>query len=81
MLMPSDVSLTWPTDRRIRIAVPLDESHLSEAVLGPVVELATGLDAELLLVEAVPWPPLVYSDPIELLPYDRRSSSPKRAST
>jgi len=70
MLIPSGVSVTWPTDTRLRIAVPLDESHLSEAVLGPVVELATGLDVELLLVEVVPWPPLVYSDPVELLPYD-----------
>jgi nucleotide-binding universal stress UspA family protein len=70
MLIPSDVSVPWPTDRRFQIVVPLDGSLLSEAVLGPAVELATGLDAELLLVDVVPWPPLVYSDPIELLPYD-----------
>jgi nucleotide-binding universal stress UspA family protein len=70
MLIPSEVSVQWPTARRPRVLVPLDESRLSEAVLGPAVELATGLDAEVVLVEVVAWPPLVYSDPIELLPYD-----------
>jgi nucleotide-binding universal stress UspA family protein len=70
MLIPSDVSGPWPTDRRFQIVVPLDGSLLSEAVLGPAVELATRLDAEVILAEVVTWPPLVYSDPIELLPYD-----------
>jgi nucleotide-binding universal stress UspA family protein len=70
MLIPSDVSVPWPTDRRFQIVVPLDGSLLSEAVLGPAVELATRLDAEVILAEVVTWPPLVYSDPIELLPYD-----------
>jgi nucleotide-binding universal stress UspA family protein len=70
MLIPSDVSVPWPTDRRFQIVVPIDGSLLSEAVLGPAVELATGLDAEVILAEVVTWPPLVYSDPIELLPYD-----------
>ena len=70
MLVPPHMSLPWPTDRRLQIIVPLDESQLSEAVLGPALEFATRLDAELLLVEVVAWPPLVYSDPIELLAYD-----------
>jgi nucleotide-binding universal stress UspA family protein len=70
MLIPSEVSVPWPTDRQPRILVPLDGSQLSEAVLGPALEFATRLEAELLLVEVVSWPPLVYSDPIELLPYD-----------
>lgn len=70
MLVPPHMSLPWPTDRRLRIIVPLDESPLSEAVLGPALEFATRLDAELLLVEVVAWPPVVYSDPIELLAYD-----------
>ena len=70
MLIPSDVRGPWPTDRQPRILVPLDGSQLSEAVLGPALELATRLDAELLLVEVVAWPPIIYSDPIELLPYD-----------
>jgi nucleotide-binding universal stress UspA family protein len=70
VLIPPAVSVQWPTARRPRVLVPLDQSRLSEAVLGPAVELATGLDAELVLAEVVTWPPLVYSDPIELLPYD-----------
>jgi len=70
MLVPPHVSRPWPTDRRLQIVVPLDESQLSEAVLGPAQELATRLDAELLLVEVVPWPPRVYCDPVELLGYD-----------
>jgi nucleotide-binding universal stress UspA family protein len=70
MLVPPGTSLPWPTDRQLRIIVPLDESQLSEAVLGPALEFATRLDAELLLVEVVAWPPLVYYDPVELLGYD-----------
>jgi nucleotide-binding universal stress UspA family protein len=70
MLVPPHVRLPWPTDRRLQIIVPLDESQLSEAVLGPALEFATRLDAELLLVEVVAWPPLVYSDPVELFAYD-----------
>ena len=70
LLVPPDKGVPWPTDRRLRIIVPLDESPLSEAVLGPAVELATTLDAEVVLAEVVAWPPLMYGDPIELLPYD-----------
>jgi nucleotide-binding universal stress UspA family protein len=70
MLIPSEMSAQWPTDRRPRLLVPLDESHLSEAVLGPVMELATRLNAEVVLTEVVTWPPLVYSDPVELMAGD-----------
>jgi nucleotide-binding universal stress UspA family protein len=70
MLISSDVSVAWATDRPLRILVPLDGLQLSKAVLGPAVDLASRLEAELLLVEVVAWPPIVYSDPIELLPYD-----------
>ncbi|HLZ26845.1 MAG TPA: universal stress protein [Chloroflexota bacterium] len=70
LLVPPHVSLPWPPDGRVRIVVPLDESQLSEAVLGPALEFATRLGAELLLVEVVAWPPRVYSDPVELLGYD-----------
>jgi nucleotide-binding universal stress UspA family protein len=70
MLVPPELSLPWPSDRRVRIVVPLDESQLSEAVLGSALEFATRLDAELLLVEVVAWPPMVYSDPAEFLAYD-----------
>jgi nucleotide-binding universal stress UspA family protein len=70
VLVPPHMSRLWPSDRPLQIIVPLDESKLSEAVLGPVLELATRLDADLLLVEVVAWPPQVYSDSIELTGYD-----------
>jgi nucleotide-binding universal stress UspA family protein len=70
ILIPPNVSVVWPIDRPPRILVSLDGSQLSEAVLAPAVELATQLDAELLLANVAPWPPIVYGDPIELMTYD-----------
>jgi nucleotide-binding universal stress UspA family protein len=70
MLVPPDLSVAWPTSGPARILVPLDGSPLSEMALGPAMELAGCLRAELLLVQVVPWPPIVYGDPVELLPHE-----------
>jgi nucleotide-binding universal stress UspA family protein len=69
MLVPPGLSREWAADRRTRILVPLDGSRQSEAVLGPVVNLARQLGAELTLLSVVFWPPILYSDPLETLPY------------
>jgi nucleotide-binding universal stress UspA family protein len=69
MLVPPGLCREWATDRPTRILVPLDGSRHSETVLGPVVELAQQLGAELILLNVVFWPPILYSDPLETLPY------------
>ena len=70
MLVPPELSVVWAANEPARILVPLDGSELSEMALGPAAELASCLGAELLLTQVVPWPPIVYGDPVELLPYE-----------
>src|SRR5579859_7708049 len=45
LLIPPELGHEWATERRTRILVPLDGSQHSEAVLGPVVDLAEQLGA------------------------------------
>jgi nucleotide-binding universal stress UspA family protein len=53
----------WPADRRPRVLVPLDGSHLAEAALGPAQELVALLGGELLLLQVVQFPPYsLYGD-------------------
>jgi nucleotide-binding universal stress UspA family protein len=70
LLVPPAVNLPWPADRQLRIVVPLDGSERSEAVLSPAVELTGYLGGELLLMQVVQWPPVLYADGSELLAYD-----------
>jgi nucleotide-binding universal stress UspA family protein len=56
--------------RPLRILVPVDGSDLGEAVLGPARDWAIRLQAELLLVQVVLWPPYTYGDGAELLVLD-----------
>lgn len=50
LLVPPACQATWPADRALRILIPLDDVDLARHVLGPVRELATALDADLLLL-------------------------------
>lgn len=52
LLISATCDHEWPAHGPLRILVPLDGSKLSEAVLGPVGELAATLPAELILVGA-----------------------------
>ena len=52
-LVPPSCLGQWPTDRRLRLLVPLDGSALGEEALGPAKELASTLGADLLLLRSV----------------------------
>jgi nucleotide-binding universal stress UspA family protein len=54
LLIPAACERRWPTDRTPRILVPLDGSDLAATALGPAVELADLLGAELLLLRVIP---------------------------
>jgi nucleotide-binding universal stress UspA family protein len=70
LLVPPHVTAPPPIDQSLTILVPLDGSPLGEAALEPACELAHRLRAELLLVQIVPWPPLVYGDGTALMVLD-----------
>jgi nucleotide-binding universal stress UspA family protein len=53
MLIPAASERRWPSDRGLRILVPLDGSALAEAALGPATELVTTLRAKLILLRVV----------------------------
>lgn len=58
LLVPRDCQVELPTDRPLRVTVPLDGSPLAEEVLEPVLRLFGPIGAELTLVSAVePFPP------------------------
>ena len=50
LLVPANAESSWPTDRPLRLLVPLDGSAHGETILGPAAELADALKADLLLV-------------------------------
>jgi len=60
LLVPSACNRTWPDDRPIRIAVPLDGSDLAAEVLTPARDLAKALDGEIHLIRAVEQPSYAY---------------------
>ena len=74
LLVPKHVTAEWPSDRPLRILVPMDGSDLSEAVLAPVAEFASRLGATLVLVQVVVWPPYAQANPGELLIAEDRES-------
>jgi nucleotide-binding universal stress UspA family protein len=75
VLVPAACQRPWPTNRPWRILAPLDGSTLAEAALGPVVELAAALQADLTLLQVVhgfcdnPHDPLIESRQAEVLRY------------
>lgn len=58
LLVPLACDRSWPTDRPLRILVPLDGSRFAEEALSPARSLATQVNARLILV-GVAQPPLV----------------------
>ena len=70
MLVPPDAHTELPSDRPPHILVPLDGSPLAEAALGPAGEWAGLLGAEIILMQVVFWPPLIYGDGAELMELD-----------
>jgi nucleotide-binding universal stress UspA family protein len=54
LLVPAAGEHPWPTDRPLRVLVPLDGSDLAEETLPAVGALASALEAELVLLRAVP---------------------------
>jgi nucleotide-binding universal stress UspA family protein len=63
LLVPPHIRLPWPTDRRLRVLVPLDGSDLARGSLPLACELVDALQAELFLVRSVELHPPMYGDP------------------
>lgn len=57
LLVPSTPDHAWPTDRPLRVLVPLDGSTFAEEAVAPAAELASVLGANLMLIRAVPTDP------------------------
>jgi nucleotide-binding universal stress UspA family protein len=53
LIVPFACGPAWPTDRPLRILMPLDGSDLAEAAIEPITELAAAIRAELVLLRAV----------------------------
>jgi nucleotide-binding universal stress UspA family protein len=70
LLVPPEATRPWPTDRPLRILVPLDGSELGEASLGPAGELARQMAADVVLLRVVLWPSFASTDSAEVLAFD-----------
>jgi nucleotide-binding universal stress UspA family protein len=66
LLVPPQADRPLPTDRRLRVLVPLDGSQLAEEAIETADLLAGTLDAELTLLRVVDLPPY----PLNYAPYD-----------
>jgi nucleotide-binding universal stress UspA family protein len=64
-LVPPDSESVWPETRPPRILVPLDGSPFSESVLPMVSTLGAAMNAELVLMRALEWPPVVAAAEID----------------
>ncbi len=53
LVISAACATVWPTSRAFRVLVPLDGSALAEEALGPAVELARALSAEVLLLRVI----------------------------
>src|SRR5581483_980156 len=72
LFVPAACAGNWPTDRPLRVLVPLDGSPLAEEALGPAGELAQALGAELLLLQVLEYPlPPVADGGTYLPPWDQ----------
>jgi nucleotide-binding universal stress UspA family protein len=65
MLVPPESAAVWPETRPPRILVPLDGSPLSESVLPTVSTLGAEMNACLILMRALEWPPIVAASDID----------------
>jgi nucleotide-binding universal stress UspA family protein len=71
LLIPATSERPWPSDRPLRILVALDGSQFAEEALGPAVELAAPLGAELLLLRVVEPPVPIVADGVSYAqPFD-----------
>jgi nucleotide-binding universal stress UspA family protein len=59
MLVPPNCAPSWPESGASRILVPLDGSPFAEQALEPATALAVLLNANIVLLRVVPWPPAV----------------------
>jgi nucleotide-binding universal stress UspA family protein len=57
ILVPPGAASPWPTDRPLRILVPLDGSELGESVLETLDSFAARLGADVVLIQVVALPP------------------------
>jgi nucleotide-binding universal stress UspA family protein len=53
LVIPAACATVWPTSRAFRVLVPLDGSALAEEALGPAVDVARALGAEILLLRVI----------------------------
>jgi nucleotide-binding universal stress UspA family protein len=70
ILVPPVATAEWPAAGPPRLLVTLDGSTESEAVLGPAAALSQTLGAELVLLQVVEWPPILYGDSPDLVAFD-----------
>jgi nucleotide-binding universal stress UspA family protein len=70
LLVPATAVYDWPQDRRPRMLLPLDGSELAAAILAPAGELATTLQATLLLLQVVEPVVSPYSELYGAAPFD-----------
>lgn len=63
LLVPASTERAWPSDRPLRVMMPLDGSDLARTALEPAAELAAALSAELYLLRVVETLAYEYADP------------------
>jgi nucleotide-binding universal stress UspA family protein len=63
LLVPAVAPTSWPTDRALRLLIPLDGSELAQEALGPTWELAKTLHAEIQLLQVMVPLTYTYADP------------------
>jgi nucleotide-binding universal stress UspA family protein len=74
LLVPPPAEQPLPTDRPLRVLVPLDGSELAEEALGIAEQLAETVGAELVLLRVVEPPGYaLYGDGFAYLPYDEEA--------
>jgi nucleotide-binding universal stress UspA family protein len=72
LLVPPHAERPLPTDRQLRLLVPLDGSELAEEAIETTERLAGSLNAELLLLSIVEPPPYpLYGDGYTYIPFDQ----------
>lgn len=70
LLVSANCEQPWPTDRPLRILVPLDGSELAESILAPLADLALALRAELRLLQVIDVATYALYPPAAVIPID-----------
>lgn len=73
LLVPAACQQRWPTDRPLRVLVPLDGSDLAEAALEPIAALADQLQAEIILLQVIEPPHYAYAEGYAYVTFDPES--------